>query len=748
VADILREAGFDLGPQELGRLLETATGGMEVPGEPTDSGDESRDLESVLVRLVEARYHEAEGTLWPLRKKWALNDEFFSDNQWAAWDRDRKVVVSNPRRDYPRIPRIQLNIFKPTIVTAISRFLATKPQIIVKAGNTDPEAVEGARVAEKVIGVHEWQQQKMDEVLAQALPILMLHGTVILKTEWNPTAGEYLGKKPVLARDEDGEPLQMVDIDPMSGMEIPQYEEDGVTPRFMPELDEMGQPILRDAWEGAVETSVVDSTDFIVDPTVTNFRDAMWCMHVTARSPAWVYNRWGVEVGFDGSRPQRRDAAYSRWRQGLGGQYRQADDHGKTVEVKELWIKPGRYKYGKGKDEVITFPKGYVAVVADNKVLSHGENPYDHGELPFVFVPALRVPGELWGDTIANSLRVTQVTLNKTASQITLANDLCGNPQWLIPSDIKLKEADRSNMPGAWKIFEPQPHGLVPTMHPGQGPAAAVFRYLDQILSINQQISGMHEGGLAGGNPPNIEAGVALAALVERDTSRLAYTAMEYGRGIERWTWLNLRLLQQFKTKAEVVSIVGRFMESETVEFSGASIRDDFEVSVVPQSVQPQSKAAKFQEAAGLFQMGLIGPKDALNAMGFEAPEQMTVDQIEIENARNENFEARKFGRVSTPPEYMQLENGALHVEEHRRELLSPTIRADPQAYQALYQHLALHELIEVQRMQAQAAAAAPPPEEAPPEEGGGSTAPSEPTQQPVSAGMGMTDATTVPPTG
>ena len=28
----------------------------------------------------------------------------------------------------------------------------------------------------------------------------------------------------------------------------------------MPETDEAGEPILRDAWEGAVETSVVDST--------------------------------------------------------------------------------------------------------------------------------------------------------------------------------------------------------------------------------------------------------------------------------------------------------------------------------------------------------------------------------------------------------------------------------------------------------------------------------------------------------
>jgi hypothetical protein len=738
--DILDDVGLDISPQELGRLFETATGGMEVLGGDRDRPAETKDADSVLVRLVEARYKEAEGTLWPLRKKWALNDEFFSDNQWSAWDRDRKVIVRNPRRDYPRIPRVQLNIFKPTVVTAISRFLATKPQIVIKAGNTDPDAIEAARVAQKVIGVYEWNRQNMDEALSEALPILMLHGTVILKVEWDPRAGKYLGKQPVLASGEGGQPIPRMSEDPSTGEQFPAYSEDGVTPQFMPELDESGQPLMRDAWEGGLCTSVIDSTDFIVDPTVTRFRDAMWCMQVSARSPAWVYNRWGMEVGFDGSRSQRRNASYGVY----GGTHRKSDVAAKTVEVKELWIKPGRYKYGREEHEHHTFERGYVIVVADGKVLSHGENPYEHGELPFIFIPALRVPGELWGDTVANSLRVTQVTLNKTASQITLANDLCGNPQWLIPSDIKLKEADRSNMPGAYKVFEPQPHGLVPSMHPGQGPASSVFRYLETILSINQQISGQHEGGLAGGTPPNVEAGVALAALVERDTSRLAYTAMEYARGIERWTWLNLRTAQQFMTKSRMVSVSGRLMESETVEFSGANIRDDFEVSVVPQSVQPQSKAARMQEAAMLLQLGVIGQKEMLESSGRDAPEEMTVQQLELENARNENFEARQYHAVSTTPDVMELEDHALHAEEHRRALLSPALRADALAFQALRQHLEVHgqflAMAQAQAMEAQAAqaAASGAPGAAP--AGGGA-----PAQEPEA---GLDSALTVPPTG
>lgn len=690
--------------EDLAKALRQATGSAQSYGNKIDDADEA--AVKGLVALVDERYKEAKEAHWELRKKCDLNDEFFLDYQQAAWNPNTKSVQREPRSSFLNkrratnaVPRTQFNIFKPIIQTAVARFLSTHPQVIVHAGSLDPESIEGARVAQRVVGQHEWGQQHMEEVLAEAMPCLMLHGTTVLKVEWDPRAGRSLGEQPVYDLDADGELVQETgyQMDEMTGelTEGPAFEDDGVTQKFKVKTDPAtGEPMSEESFEGKIVTTVVRAPDFFVDLTVTNFKDAMWCMQVSERSPAWVYDEYRRVVDAEGG-----SGDTSRSRVTIGG--RSNSGPSRTVTVKEMWIRPGTYRYGPEPDQEFEFPRGYVVVVANGKVLSHGPNPYDHKQFPFVFIPNLRSPRELFGDTVANSLRIAQVTINKVCAQIQQANDLCANPQWLLPVDVKMPESDRVSGAGIHKRWEPQPHGQKPELQPGSGVAMSVFRYLDWVMNAVQIMSGQHEGGLMGGVPANIEAGVALEAIVERDTSRLATTAMEIGRGIKQWAVFTMRLWQQFKTEEETIAVTGRFMETEVIKFSGAMLNESMEPSVVPESTLPSSRAAKFQKAMSLFQMvdpktgqPAISLRDLKRRLGEDSPDELSREQIEIGNARDENYQALKFGVIASKDEHILLDNPDIHLAEHDIALLSREFRENPEAYGSMFLHRLKHQAV------------------------------------------------------
>jgi hypothetical protein len=706
-------------PTRLVKALRAAVGADFHDGRVDDDDPEQRNG---LLALVNERYAEAQPRMWPYRKKWALNEEFFLDNQQASWNPNLNRIERNAPRapGQPKAPKTQFNVFKPIIITAAARFLSTHPQLLIKSGSGDKDAVDSARVAQRIVGQYEWSRQDMPSVLAEAIPGLLLHGTTILKTEWNQRA-RYAGKRERKLIGEDGLPVQAMRkaVDTTTGQMVdePAWEEDGYTPKWEPERDEYGDPIEEDYWEGEIETCVIPAQEFLVDPTATTWKRRSWCMQVSPRSPAWVYDKYEVSVAPDG---EMVDAEQSSGMAMASRFWRRADIATKTVLVKELWIEPGRYRYGSEPHQVFTFPRGYVVVVAGGKVLSHGPNPYDHGRTPFIFIPAIRCPRELWGDTIANSLRVAQVSINKTAGSIQQANDLCANPQWLLPNDVRMPAIDMQATPGLHKRFEPQPHGIIPTLQPGQPIAHSVFAYLEWVMNVIQIISGQHEGGLQGGAPVGVEAGVALEAIAERDTSRLAVTAQEIGRGIREWGELTLKLWQQFKRTEQTVSVTGRFMETEVLTFSGSNVTDKMDVSVAPDSVMPSSRAAKFQKAITLFnlmdELGRrgISLRELKRRIGEDTPEFMSREQVEIANARKENRDFLVDGYTSTTDAMLSVEDQLIHLEEHQLALIDPQFREKPEAWEALYVHFKKHEmLLEMQRqaamMQAMAVGGGPP---------------------------------------
>jgi len=586
--------------------------------------------------------------MWEWRRKWALNIEYAAGRQGSTWSRRTNSINRNTRRKILRNqPLVVLNVFNTILQTAIARFLSTRPVIHISSGSHDQTAIDSARVAQRVIGEYEWNRQKVDELLARSLPVLYTTGSCIWKVEWDPESGQKLA-----------------DASGMQGQEF---------------LGEQGAQ-AEDLFEGNVRTTMVDPIDFLVDPGATTEDDAMWMMHTTLRTPAWIFNKYGVRVSPGGTGGPLQQSVH--WSQTIEKRVEA------TASVDELWIRPGRYPTGPNEEDVLDFPNGYVITVCNGRVLDHGPMPYK--DLPFIFFPAIRVPREFWGDTIMNSVRSPQASLNKTVSQIVQANDLMGNPQWLCPNGSNVPEADKDSKAAIWIRYDPVLSGVKP--EPVQPPTLSigVFRHVEFLLTILQQISGQHEGGMAGGNG-QAESGVQAEQVIERDTTRLQGTASEIGRAIEKWANKTADLVQEFWAVPRVVTVTGSYMESETLEFAGADIGETFDIRVVPESVIPQSKAARFQKAFTLFQAGLLSARDARKRMGEESHEELTLEQLQINRARDENRQARDGGAIQTLQEQMSLEDHVLHMEEHLRALFDPNVQQASPAWIALYQHILFH---------------------------------------------------------
>lgn len=695
--------------EDLAKAVDAVLGGSH----PTAWKDPGPDR-SQLLRLVSKCYREGTDATQDERRKRALNRAFYLDKQWVGWDYRNGRLNSSPKRPEVEDTRYlqQFNVFKPAIDIAVSRLAAATVKGKIDPGSCEQEVIEAARVAERVVCDHESSRLDLASIMSETDKACLLDADAFWKVEWDPLAGKVLGLKPRPKLDEAGNPVMKPQgpptwqpaTHPETGE--PLFEEDG-TPGMEPveaepEFETDGDDIV---YEGQIRLGLVLADDMLIDPTALKLEDAGWVMHISERSPSWVYQHYNAIV-----RAHRTDEQFPYGKRTPADRYPTP----RSTRVMELHIAPGRYPLSDKQADVLTLDKGWIIVATEDDVLDSGPNFYDHGCFPFIHFRCLHVPGQLFGDTPANSLRAAQIGVNTHLTQVAMSNALCANPQTLYPIGANVPEADRNNKPGAWIRVDPGINGQnMPRRLEGAGVNQGVFQFVEYLTrDFVPSLMGQHEGGIAGGTPANVEAAAAFEALESKDLARLTPMANEKARGVERFYWFALRLIKQFWGEQRTLSVSGRYMESETLEFTGSMVHENFRIKVVPESVLPQSKAVKFQRNFTLFQAGLLGPGDTMSRIGEDPTEEPTLADLNISSARDENRQAKTKGIVTTLEETMRFHDHLIHLDEHKRLFLDPgfTMEAVPEAYVALYAHVMAHNLLLGEKLMSQMGMMAPPP--------------------------------------
>lgn len=126
--------------------------------------------------------------------------------------------------------------------------------------------------------------------------------------------------------------------------------------------------------------------------------------------------------------------------------------------------------------------------------------------------------------------------------------------------------------------------------------------------------------------PAQVEAGKAIQALIERDNTRrsefIARLATTYSSVMRHC----LYLVQQHYTEPRLLKLHGRFGWDAVADFKGSDLRDQIDVRVMPDSIEPRTKQAVEQRVMTYAQMGWIDPKQAISAIEAGTAEHLLDD--------------------------------------------------------------------------------------------------------------------------
>jgi hypothetical protein len=566
----------------------------------------------------------------------------------------------------------------------------------------------------------------MPHLSSQVAPILEIASEYYLEVGWNPRGGKYLGKFPVLILDEQGNPTPkmgpasdpttgMPMLDPMTGQ--PQMQQTG----WESELDEQGQPIMTDRWEGEPFTYWHDPEDVVVDSScVKHINDGQWVIIRSWLPSAAIYNKYGVKV---------QEESYTRYGPGYTQRMRRGQDYSKGAFVRKLFIKPGRYPYGENGEELV-FDKIKVAIIAGDALIEVEDLADDFGgDFPLIQFCRSRSRKRFRGLTPLSNGREPQVHLNTLLGLIADASALTSSPAIVYSKRNRIQKKNLGNIVGQMIEIVPDPLDRtlprpMQTSHVNPG----VFQHVGLVMQLMQEILGQHTGGMAGGSPGSRSPGVMLESLEQRDTQLLHPTAQEHARGYEEWASMIVKLAQQNMTGPRQLRILGDSMETEVAIFNASDIDDEFEIRVDPASVYPASQSSIAQMTFMKLQAGIATPMDAARDLGEEPGQEQSDYRKQIEFCRDEHAQLIATGQpIMTHPAVVMRENHAIAIPEHMRFVLDfgNWKRYGPQAMMLVLEHVAQHEQAQQMAMIQQMAMSAPPQPEEPPSQGGSKASPS-----------------------
>lgn len=225
--------------------------------------------------------------------------------------------------------------------------------------------------------------------------------------------------------------------------------------------------------------------------------------------------------------------------------------------VSELWLKRSAER-----------PRGGHYVICGNKLLRGGENPYEHGRIPYVQFRMAVVPGRTYAESYVTQLLGPQSDVNRNMSQQVEVRETMANPYILAKQGSILDWAQWNGRPGGLREYTGEP----PQVVPGQGVPSSTIIGLKQTEQYMQDIIGAHDVSRAK-TPSGIKSGVAIGLLQEKDEQRLARVRRRRAQGWQRVGQMMLQTLAQYVTEERLVKITSEEDRFRARRFLGSDLR-------------------------------------------------------------------------------------------------------------------------------------------------------------------------------
>lgn len=602
-------------------------------------------------------YHRA------FQNEWWLNLAYYAGHQWVKWDAEN-TVLQRPEEPAWRVKYVANRIL-PMSQRAHAAMVADAAVLRAAPLTSDIRSQNAALLADQV---YEWaiNHGEYEERREEALLWAVVCGTGFVKITWNPNAGE---EKTVLGSDGSQKVFRIGD-----------FEFDSASPFQMR-----------------------------LPPYISLWRHMPWAVQVTQRSMEYIYEHWPKKASEVTPNEATDGVEYEvAARNIIGvlggfGTYT-AEGQANTVKVVELWTRPFVSQGPLGEK---AYPKGLHLVVANQVVLSEGDNPYHElgFHLPYVPYHFGHMPGRFWGMSLVEQLREPQYQRNLARSQIAEHRNLMSFGKWVAPRGHGIPKTGFTSEPG--EVLEYNPALPAPTMVVPPPLPAYVNESVIMTDQEMQDIAAQQDVTEAKA-PSSVRSGVAISLLQAKDREVLAVPKKRLWRSDRMAGEMLLKIIQKQYDEIRTLQIVGQGRMFELKDFRGADLAGHTSLRIFAEGSMMDSRAARTQNILDFVQLGVIDPKvpeekrallsvlEIGDIRGYTS--QMLADE---KRARAEN--AAMAATTPVIPKVEWFDDHGVHLTTHMNLLKSPQyMTLDPMLQASISAHARQHlDLI----MQAQAQA-------------------------------------------
>lgn len=615
-------------------------------------------LVAELRRRIDAYYRHIEATgrlaLWQRSAR-----TYYGCDPDGGW-RNAVAVTFGGRAG--ELAEVMCNHYRSLLDSRVTLTTSSRPAIEARAGSTDYQAVDNARIAEQVIE-RDLAHGRLEEMLRDQVWYALAFTEGWLCQTWDANRGDEAGAE-----------------------EQPVLDERGAA-RVGPD----GRPIMRRRilYAGDIATSVHTPIDVIRD-----------VMRRDTEHDWLVLRRWQSRYRLAEVYPEHRGTI-------LGYQATQE-------ELVQLWEHVRR-------DATTQLPSDLVPVydfwhvrspelVEGRRLLLCGtvpllDVPMPYDALPLVMLAEAVEVGTPFGHSTMSDLLAPQKVLNAIDTTALSNHEAFGlQGVWTTPGSGLTVEQLQNGLAHYQSSVKPEAVQLTRV-------SDDTYRLREQYVADMETLSGVNS--VARGNPSsNLKSGTSLAmvqAMAVQSNSRLQAQA---ARNAEVVFSARLRLYQQFAAIPRLVELAGADDRYAVQRFSAQQLEGVRSISVLLGNPLKRTAQGREQLADKLVQTGMIDPRDPRAAQQYL--EFIDTGRLEplyhypTAEIRYVRWENQALATGSSPTRVVATDNHELHIREHLVLTFDPSIRLDEQQIGAVLAHIDEHQRFLDAAAQQTAAAAAP----------------------------------------
>ena len=579
--------------------------------------------------------------------------------QWLAADRTANRILD--RQGFPNIrnPRVVINHLADFVTQWVSRLTRYRPAVAIYPARAMQEDADDSKIAQNVLD-YIWYVNDIDTVTQEFSRQLKIFGEAYTWITWNPQAG------PVSP---DWTKFQAI----RPGRKVPVIDS-----KDQPVKNQKGDQMFIDKAPHIGEVEYKTIAPWHVFDQPCRSRDKIdWSI------------RWNVE-DIDYLRAKYPD--YAEWIK-------------PDLDVNHLYS-GYRLDVARLKNQIVTYElfhrssefleKGRYIKRVKGCILENTDLPYEHGQIPYVYMADIDVPDQIRGFSFFQQLFPITHQINAVASLIYKALVLYAHPKYVMQDGAcemqqLLNESTVVSYSG----------GVPPTLLTQSPVAGELFTYLNKLEETAEKLSGIFTMS-RGQAPSGVRAAKALRVLEEQEDKRAYITAIKYNNialvGNAKQT-LSVAGTYYDDADGRLAQIVGKDNSYKIIQFKSANLSKPWNIRIENTTALSQSPSARIDDITELMQIR-FDPQAPLTREQFVELLDLTASEefkdivtraIKCAQSENDDFLA---GRPVSPP--TETEDLIAHWKMHVQPLQSREYKdmTPPDRKAALEKHLLVTEYL------------------------------------------------------